>query len=470
MSPLPFLSIGLLAAGSAAALALMLRTGETRAGLLAGALALLAAGLGVAAWLAPPPPLALDTATVGQLATLLGSLASPFLVIAVGRTMLERDRSEALHWNSMEAVRSLGELVTRPPRQIDASLSKLLELGCERFGLEVGLVSRIAGERYEVVAIRGPDPLPLARGAVLPLQNTFCERAVASDRPLAIPRAADAAWREHPARGALGFEAYLGAVIRSGAAVFGTLCFASREPARERFTATDKDLLQLMAQWVGVAVDRAVADEMARRASAGARASAAAAPASRAARPPRAIDVNAELRRMERALRRLAGEKVDLSLALSPELERALAPGVPFRPVVMSLVLHALDAMPEGGALAIQTANLGIAGAASAAGAAARYVTVSVSDTGAGVDAGAISRVYAATPEADASARSFDTEGRLPLPTVRRLLQRCGGDLSVDVEPGRGTTCTLFLPRAERAREVSVQADAGAAAEPTSGP
>jgi hypothetical protein len=42
-----------------------------------------------------------------------------------------------------------------------------------------------------------------------------------------------------------------------------------------------------------------------------------------------------------------------------------------------------------------------------------------------------------------------DVEGRLPLATVYRLLQRCGGDLSVSVEPGRGTDFTVFLPLAE---------------------
>jgi signal transduction histidine kinase len=42
-----------------------------------------------------------------------------------------------------------------------------------------------------------------------------------------------------------------------------------------------------------------------------------------------------------------------------------------------------------------------------------------------------------------------DAEGRLPLATVYRLLQRCGGDLSVNVEPGRGTDFTVFLPLAQ---------------------
>jgi signal transduction histidine kinase len=42
-----------------------------------------------------------------------------------------------------------------------------------------------------------------------------------------------------------------------------------------------------------------------------------------------------------------------------------------------------------------------------------------------------------------------DADGRLPLATVYRLLQRCGGDLSVSVEPGRGTDFTLFLPLAD---------------------
>jgi hypothetical protein len=113
---------------------------------------------------------------------------------------------------------------------------------------------------------------------------------------------------------------------------------------------------------------------------------------------------------------------------------------------VLSLVRNAVDAMPEGGKLTLETANLEVgAGEPGVVPALVpnRYVTLTVRDTGSALDAGALARVFEPPPP------GADAEGRLPLATVYRLLQRCGDDLSVSVEPGRGTDFTVFLPLAD---------------------
>lgn len=161
--------------------------------------------------------------------------------------------------------------------------------------------------------------------------------------------------------------------------------------------------------------------------------------------------MNATLRRMEAKLRWLAGDRVKLTLALSPNLDSARPLAAPLESIILSLVRNALDAMPEGGELTLDTANLDVAaGDAGVVPAVApnRYVTLSVHDTGAGIDPNALARVFGRSAQGEPSAGS---EEDLALPTVYRILQRSGGDLSVHVDPGRGSTFTVFLPRLEAA-------------------
>ena len=92
-----------------------------------------------------------------------------------------------------------------------------------------------------------------------------------------------------------------------------------------------------------------------------------------------------------------------------------------------------------------------------------RYVTLSVSDTGSGTDRDTLSQIFA-PPEPSEDPLSESGPGkRLSLPAVYRILQHCGGDLSVDVEPGHGSTFTVFLPQLESAEERAPAPDAARA-------
>jgi signal transduction histidine kinase len=162
----------------------------------------------------------------------------------------------------------------------------------------------------------------------------------------------------------------------------------------------------------------------------------------------RLIDPNRILQRSEKELRALAGDAIDFEMKLDPSLGFAAAQNLPLKTIVRTLVMNARDAMPEGGELVIETANLEItAGEPGQMPALApdRYVTLSFTDSGREPDADALSRLFDRTP-IDAEKSSSDE--RLALSTVYRVLQICGGDLSVKIEPGCGSTLTVFLPRA----------------------
>jgi len=162
----------------------------------------------------------------------------------------------------------------------------------------------------------------------------------------------------------------------------------------------------------------------------------------------RMIDPNRILQRIEHELRALAGDSVKLEIKLDPELGFAAAQNVPLKAIARTLVMNAREAMPEGGELVIESANLEIAGGEPGempAVAPDRYVTIAFRDSGAEPDAAALARLF---EPASAEIGPPSGSGRLALSTVYRVLQVCGGDLSVKVEPGRGSTFTVFLPRA----------------------
>lgn len=445
MISLPLISISLLVAGSAYALALLARSGETRIALVAGALALLALSGALARLAEWSPAQAQLLSLAGGIAGVAGSALAALGALAFARTLRERDRAEALHWDGMEAVRALGEVSDRSGPELQEKLASLLRAGCNAFGLELGLVARVSGERFEVIALHGPPLTELAQGRRLPLADTWCEPTLASGRPLAIANAAASPFTDHPARKRLGLEAWLGVEIRSGGERFGALAFAARAPLARPLTATDKDLVFLMARFVGLEIDRAVAAELVRGAARPARASAHTARPARPEAESARLDLNAALRRLDRELRRLAGPRVHVALQLAPELCAVRAERLPLRPVLLSLASHALEGVREGGELRIETARL--AGRRSAgAGGEPGFVTLSVRSSGTSLGSAALGRVFEAEPES-ATPPTEDPE-RLSLQSLRRLLQRCGGDLSIDVEPGRASAFTLFLPAA----------------------
>ena len=190
-----------------------------------------------------------------QLAPLLADFAVNLLAslaaIAIGRSVVERNRAEQVHWEGMEALRSLATFFNAPHQNFNEALDELLRLGCEQLRTEIGLVSRIEGDEYDVLAICGPETLSLHRGERLPLADTFCHQTAQRDQVVAIEDTSVGAWKQHPAAARLGFGSYLGAPLRVNDAILGTLCFAGVGPRRGRFSGTDNQILGLMAHWVG---------------------------------------------------------------------------------------------------------------------------------------------------------------------------------------------------------------------------
>lgn len=165
---------------------------------------------------------------------------------------------------------------------------------------------------------------------------------------------------------------------------------------------------------------------------------------------PKVLDLGGLIVDMERMLERALGEGIQLKYLPGRNLGHVRADRNSIEQVIMNLVVNARDAMPHGGQVTIETANI-VADEDfvrqhldSKPG---PYVLLSVTDTGIGMDAATRARIF----EPFFSTKPRDQGTGLGLSTVFGIVQRSGGGIWVYSEPGRGSSFKLYLPRVDAA-------------------
>ncbi|HET8654780.1 MAG TPA: two-component regulator propeller domain-containing protein [Longimicrobiaceae bacterium] len=165
---------------------------------------------------------------------------------------------------------------------------------------------------------------------------------------------------------------------------------------------------------------------------------------------PRRLNFNEVVEEISRLLRRTMGEDVALETELAPALWPVRADRGQVEQVLLNLVVNARDAMPTGGRLRIRTANAPVERVPRVTGAERRaYVSLSVSDTGEGMEAGVKERIF----EPFFTTKEQGKGTGLGLSTVYGIISQSGGFVEVESEVGRGSTFTVYLPRVEAGTE-----------------
>jgi signal transduction histidine kinase len=163
---------------------------------------------------------------------------------------------------------------------------------------------------------------------------------------------------------------------------------------------------------------------------------------------PIVLNLNEVISHMEPMLHRLIGKDIVLSTVLAPSLGPVKLDPSQVDQVLLNLVVNARDAMPQGGQLTIETANIELDKAYVRQHAGSRpgpHIMLAVTDTGVGMDGATQARIFEAF---------FTTKGSgkgtgLGLATVYGIVKQSGGYVTVDSEPGSGTTFEVYFPRVD---------------------
>jgi PAS domain S-box-containing protein len=181
---------------------------------------------------------------------------------------------------------------------------------------------------------------------------------------------------------------------------------------------------------------------------------------------PKVLDLRTVVSDVDRMLRRIIGEDIELVVTAAADAGAVKADPGQVEQVLMNLVVNARDAMPRGGRLTIEIRNVELDESYTRTYAEARpgpHVLLAVSDTGCGMDSATIARIFEPF---------FSTKGErgtgLGLATVHGIVRQAGGHVAVDSEVGLGTTFKVHLPRVERP-SLALQSRPGSSALPRGG-
>lgn len=215
--------------------------------------------------------------------------------LAVSRDITPRKQVEQDLRDSEGSIRRLYQIAAARQLTFDERLQRLLQMGCEQFGLALGMLVEI-DDRF--ATLPDPDPADFNGGMAavgelqcrvvgifhrvdrtedmpptwdwragdrFPLRNTIFQIAVAREEPLYFESKSLAQLRPGAIDANLAIEAYLGTPITVGRRGYGTLCFWSDQARTQPFKAVDIGLLELMGQWIGGELERKqAADDLAR--------------------------------------------------------------------------------------------------------------------------------------------------------------------------------------------------------------
>jgi PAS domain S-box-containing protein len=162
---------------------------------------------------------------------------------------------------------------------------------------------------------------------------------------------------------------------------------------------------------------------------------------------PKVMDLNAAVADVQKMLTRVIGEDIELVASLHPSLASVRVDPGQVEQVLMNLAINARDAMPHGGKIVMETANLDVDAerGRNLDLTVGRYVMLQVSDTGHGMDAATLGHIF----EPFFTTKKMGKGTGLGLATVYGIVKQSGGSIQVESEAGKGSKFRIYLPAAD---------------------
>ncbi|UNU22763.1 response regulator [Microcoleus vaginatus] len=187
-------------------------------------------------------------------------------IIGISRDISVRKQTEQELRESEAAIKALYQVTSAPRTDplnhlstFDLRLQELLAMGCRHLGLSVGILSCIQGDNYQIMAVECPDG-SIVKDQIYDLEKTFCVATAMAKEPIYFESVRFSGFSFNIDDRAFPIEAYMGIPVTVGGEVYGTLCFFSPTPVTEPFRVVDRELVKLMAQWVGSELERQQTD------------------------------------------------------------------------------------------------------------------------------------------------------------------------------------------------------------------
>jgi len=175
-------------------------------------------------------------------------------VRTIANALSEGTQSASQARDDVVALRQFNQ-ITADAEEFDQTTERLLSLGCDRFGLDTGILSRIDGGDYEVAAVVDATESHEA-GAVYNLKDTICDATLANGvtGTLAFADIEDTDYQSHPA--AESVRAYIGAPVVVDGDTYGTVNFSMKRSRSEAFQPEELEFVKIIAQWLGTEIER----------------------------------------------------------------------------------------------------------------------------------------------------------------------------------------------------------------------